>query len=193
MTPVAALMAPDADLMQRVCAGDADAFGEVVARYGDRVVGYLARLTGSRARAEDLAQETFLRLYEKRHLYRERGQLAAFLYRMATRLLVSEQRRLARRDLFGRLFLTPTAKQHDEPTQQDEVLADEAQRQVASALTALPLDWRVPLVLHLVEGLSYPEIAGVLGCREGTVKSRLSRGRAALRQRLSPYFDGAPS
>lgn len=191
MTPVAALSAPDADLMQRVRDGDAGAFGEIVARYGDRVVGYLCRLTGSRARAEDLAQETFLRLYEKRHLYREQGQLAAFLYRMATRLLASEQRRLSRRELFGRLFLAPP--EHDAPTQQRDVLADEAQRKVADALAALPLDWRAPLVLHLVEGLSYPEIGEVLGCREGTVKSRLSRGRAALREKLAGYFDGGPS
>jgi RNA polymerase sigma-70 factor (ECF subfamily) len=190
MTPLAALAAPDANLMQRVCEGDAEAFGALVARYGDRVVGYLCRLTGSRARAEDLAQETFLRLYEKRHLYREQGQLAAFLYRMATRLLASEQRRLARRELFSRLFLAPEPAA---PTQQRDVLANEAQRQVTEALASLPLAWRAPLVLHLVEGLSYPEIGQVLGCREGTVKSRLSRGRAALRQKLAGYFDGGSS
>ncbi len=183
------LPVPDGDLMQRVCAGDDEAFAEIVSRYGDRVVGYLCRLTGNRSRAEDLAQETFLRLYEKRELYREQGRLAAFLYRMATRLCASEQRRLARRDLFGRIFLLP----HDDDgpaTPQTDVLADEAQREVAAALASVPLEWRAPLVLFLVEGLSYQEIAEVLGCREGTVKSRLSRGRAALRKKLAGYFDG---
>jgi RNA polymerase sigma-70 factor (ECF subfamily) len=167
---------------------EAAAFGVLVERHMDRVVGYLAKLTGDRARAEDLAQETFLRVYRKREVYEERGQLVAFLYRVATRVLATEQRRLARRELLAKLGLAGPPDVAA-ATPHSELVATETQRRVAAALARVPLHFRAPLVLALVEELPYAEIAGILGCSEGTVKSRVSRGRAALRELLTPYLD----
>lgn len=182
----------DAELMARARRGDRDAFGQVVARYGDALVAYLARLTGSRERAEDLAQDAFLRLYRAAPRYRERGRLAAFLYRIATNLLRSEERRRRRwRTLLP--FLAPTTTSNgfhlDEPSGERRVLQREVQHQLQAAVAALPLRFRVPLVLFEVEEWSYADIAGHLGCSPGTVKSRIHRARQRLKQRLEPYWN----
>ncbi|MEL6546815.1 MAG: sigma factor, partial [Myxococcota bacterium] len=86
-------MLPDHTLIERARQGDELAFAAVLERYKDRVVGYLGRLTGCRARAEDLAQDAFIRFYERLDRYEERGKLGAYLVRMATRVFLSEERR----------------------------------------------------------------------------------------------------
>ena len=73
------------------------------------------------------------------------------------------------------------------------MLAEEAQRETQEALAALPVAFRAALVLREMEGLSYEEIAAALGCPAGTVRSRINRGRALLRERLAPYWNGGRS
>src|SRR6266852_1735597 len=85
--------ASDALLMTRVRAGDAQAFAEIVDRHKDAVVSYLTRISGNRDRAEDLGQETFLRLFRAAATYSEQGYLRAYLFRIATNLVRSEERR----------------------------------------------------------------------------------------------------
>ena len=180
------LGATDADLMAQLRTGDREAFGELIERHKDALVGYLARLTADRSRAEDLAQETFLRLYRAAPRYREEGNLTAYLYRIATNLLRSEERRARRW-----LRLTPhlTAVQPDvPPSPQAETLRRETAEQLATAVAALPLHFRAPLVLYEIEGWSYRAISKALACSEGTVKSRLARARGRLRERLAPFW-----
>lgn len=182
----------DAELMAATRGGDRDSFGRLVDRHKDGLVGYLTRLTGCRERAQDLAQEAFLALYQHAQRYDERGHLQAFLYRIATNRLRSEERREKR----WRGLVPMLASEHDgveKAPGPDRVLAGEAQRQLSAAVARLPLRFRVPLVLHEIEGWPYADIARTLGCREGTVKSRIHRGRQRLRERLAPYFEGAPS
>ncbi|MDY7092212.1 MAG: sigma-70 family RNA polymerase sigma factor [Acidobacteriota bacterium] len=180
----------DGLLMERTAAGDRGAFAELVDRYKDPLVGYLTRLSGSRDRAEDLAQETFLRLYQAADSYRHQGQLKSYLYRIATNLLRSQQRR-ERRWRWLQPVLRPTLEVTADDSQtrpQAGVLAEEAQHEVARALARLPLNFRAPLVLFELEGWSYQRIAELLGCQEGTVKSRIHRGRRKLKQELTPYW-----
>lgn len=177
----------DAELMAEVRAGDRTAFARLVDRHGDAVVNYLTRLTGQRDRAEDLAQESFLRLFRSAAGYREQGLLRAYLYRIATNLVRSEERRERRLRL---LLPFLGGRRHDEPSAPSGLLLQELHRQVAAAVAALPLGYRAPLVLHEIEGWSYADIARELGCREGTVKSRIHRGRRRLRQTLEPYWNG---
>jgi len=177
----------DAELMMGLRSGDREAFAQLVDRHKDAVVGYLARLTGSRDRAEDLAQETFLRLYRAAPGYVERGYLRAFLFRIATNLLRSEERRERRMRLLAPFLLLARA---EDPAAPSGLLRAEVQREVASAIAALPMSYRVPLVLHELEGWSYADIAVELSCREGTVKSRIFRGRERLRRSLEPYWHG---
>ncbi len=177
----------DAELMARVREGDRDAFADLVDRHKDAVVNYLTRLTGSRDRAEDLAQETFLRLFRSARDYTEQGYLRAYLYRIATNLVRSEERRDRRLRL---LMPFLPREEHAEPAAPSGLLRRELTREVASAVAKLPLRYRVPLVLHEIEGWSYVDIAQEIGCREGTVKSRVHRGRQQLKARLEPYWKG---
>jgi len=177
----------DSALMSEVIGGDRSAFTRLVERHKDAVVNYLTRLTGDRDRAEDLAQETFLRLFQAAPKYQEQGLLRAYLFRIATNLVRSEERRAKRLRL---LLPFLGGRRHDEPAAASGMLLQELHRQVAVALAKLPLRFRVPLVLHEIEGWSYADIAQELSCREGTVKSRIHRGRQHLRQRLEPYWNG---
>jgi RNA polymerase sigma-70 factor, ECF subfamily len=177
----------DAELMARVREGDREAFADLVDRHKDAVVTYLARLTACRDRAEDLAQEAFLRLFKAAADYVEQGFLRAFLFRIATNLVRSEERRAQRQRLLAPFL--PRAE-HAEPAAASGLLRRELHREVAAALAQLPLRYRVPLVLHEIEGWSYVDIAQETGCREGTVKSRVHRGRRQLKKRLEPYWNG---
>ena len=181
---------PDAGLMVRLRTGDRDAFTDLVERHKDAVVNYLTRLTGNRDRAEDLAQETFLRLFRSAGSYSEQGLLRAYLFRIATNLVRSEERRERRL----RLLLPFLGNhRHAEPSAPSGLLRRELHREVAAAVAQLPLRYRVPLVLHEIEGWPYADIARELGCREGTVKSRIHRGRQHLKERLAPYWNGGPA
>jgi RNA polymerase sigma-70 factor (ECF subfamily) len=180
----------DASQMARVRSGDRDAFTDLVDRHKDAVVNYLTRLTGNRDRAEDLAQETFLRLFRSAGSYTEQGLLRGYLFRIATNLVRSEERREKRLRL-----LLPFLGRQDraEPAASSGLLRQEMHREVTAAVAQLPLRYRVPLVLHEIEGWAYADIARALGCREGTVKSRIHRGRQHLKERLAPYWQGGPA
>ena len=178
----------DAALMTRVRSGDREAFGQLVDRHKDALVNYLTGLTRSRDRAEELAQESFLRLYQSSARYREQGQFVPFLFRIATNLLRSEERRARRWRI---LSLKISSNGHEPgPTPQAQLLKEEATERVAWALAELPLKYRSPLMLREMEGWSYREIASALGCQEGTIKSRINRGRDRLRHLLSSYWNG---
>ncbi len=182
----------DGELLAQAQAGERQAFAVLVDRHKDILVGYLTRLTGDAERAEDLAQEAFLRLFTSARTYEERGQLRAYLFRIATNLLRSEERRSSRwRRLRGLFAHTNGHAEGGLPASQERrLLAAEIGGLVEEAISRLPLRYRAPLVLREIEGLSYREICGALGCREGTVKSRIHRGRQLLRQRLEPYWIG---
>lgn len=182
----------DAQLMARVCRGDRDAFALLVDRHKDALVGYLARLTGSPDRAQDLAQEAFLRLLRASGSYgsyREQGHLAAFLYRIATNLVRSEARRERRWRVLVPELRRP-AIEPAAPAGPQRLLQRELQGRLAEAVARLPLALRAPLVLYEIEEWSQRDIARALGCPEGTVKSRLHRARSRLREELAAYWDG---
>lgn len=189
----------EASTIESVRFDDPAAFAEVVDEHKDPIVNYLTRLVGDRDRAEDLAQETFVRLYQHRHRYQDVGHLAAFLFRIATNLVRSEERRKKRWRI-----LRPTLVRDDtaadgvatmppRPDPEGRALAAEERRIVTRAISRLPLDFRAPLVLREIEGLAYREIAEALDLSEGTVKSRLHRARALLETELADYWQDGVS
>ncbi len=185
----------DSALMKRVAAGEQEAFAVVVDRHKDGLVGYLTRLTRSRERAEDLAQEAFLRLYAAAGRYREEGHLTAFLYRIATNLLRTEERRAKRWRLISAAWPPHRwlTAERDEGAVDGRLLARERSSHLAGAIAELPLTQRAALVLAEIEGWPLREVARTLGCQEGTIKSRLFRARARLKEKLAPYFEERPS
>ena len=181
--------ASDDRLVELGLSGDRAAWGELVERHKDGLVNYLTRMTGERATAEDLAHDAFVRLFERAASYRPQGRFRGYLYRIAVNLLRSQERRRQRWRLIATRFL-PVNGDRPEPAASARVLGDERDRQVADAVARLPRKFRAPIVLFNVEGWSYQEIAEALGCREGTVKSRIFRGRQLLRRELEPYWTG---
>jgi RNA polymerase sigma-70 factor, ECF subfamily len=179
-------METDDVLIQRIREGDDDAFGEIVDRYKDPLVNYLTHLVRSRDRAEEIAQDAFVRLYRNVDKYRERERLAPYLFRIATNLVVSE----ARRDKRWTLLLPrlQASSRRSAPSPETVVMADEIQREVSAALSRLPIKYRAPLVLFEIEEWSYEEIGKALELRNGTVKSRISRAREMLRKSLAPWW-----
>ncbi len=182
----------DGALMRRIQEGDTDAFCELVDRYKDALVNYLTRMTRCRDRAEDYAQETFVRVFRTADRYREQGQLSGYLFRIATNLLRSDERRAGRWRGLSPLYAA--SRRDKEPSAQERrLLSEEATNRVTRALAALPLLYRAPLVLREIEGWTYAQIAEALACREGTVKSRINRGKARLRVELESYWQGEES
>lgn len=176
----------DARLMERVQKGDAVAFEQIVERYKTPLISYLTRMTHCRDQAEDYAQEAFVRLFQNCHRYREQGVLAGYLFRIATNLLRSDERRKSR----WRLLLGELARHSErhEPSPRRQALHREVSDVVGEAIATLPTRLRAPLVLREMEGWSYVEIADSLGCRVGTVKSRIHRAKSRLREQLLPYW-----
>jgi RNA polymerase sigma-70 factor, ECF subfamily len=175
-------------LMQRVQAGDPEAFRDIVDRYKDSLVNYLTHMIRSRDRAEEIAQDAFVRLYRNASRYRQQEKLGPYLFRIATNLVVTEVRRRKRWSLLlPRLY----ASAPEMPASPDrDLIHSEIQRQVTAAIGLLPVKLRAPLVLFEIEEWSYEEIAQALDIRSGTVKSRISRARQQLRRRLAPWWTG---
>jgi len=177
----------DGRLLAAAREGDRAAFAELIERHKDSLVSYLTRLCGRQEEAEDLAQEAFLRLYERSQAYREEGKLRSYLFSIATNLVRSRHRQRKRREVLRSIFLSSNG--HRTPAkQQSGLLEQELQEQLACAIADLPLRYRTPLVLFEVEGWSYREICELTGLREGTVKSRIHRAKRSLRERLEPYW-----
>lgn len=179
---------PDAELVARWRAGDARAFEELVKRHERRVFRFLVRMLGDVRDAEDVTQDAFLNLHRHGHRFRGEARFSTFLYRIAANAALNRRRTLGRyrrriEELLGRHesgMDDPVAPRDPESA----VAGSEIDRQVQRALLSLPESLRLPVVLCDIEGLGYREIAQTLGLREGTVKSRIHRGRLALRDRL---------
>ena len=157
---------------------------EIVDQHSERVYRLAYRLTGNRHDAEDLTQEVFVRVFRSLSTYTP-GTFEGWLHRITTNLFLDQARRKQRirfdalsDERAARLASTAAAPDaaYDDRTFDDDVEA---------ALAALPPDFRAAVVLCDIEGLSYEEIASILGAKLGTVRSRIHRGRAMLRTALA--------
>jgi len=178
----------DSELMQRVCGGDEDAFAVIVNRYKDPLVNYLTHMVRSRERAEDMAQEAFVRLYRNAERYRQAEKLAPYLFRIATNHTISEMRREKRWRLLMPRLVAGSSK--SAPAPDVSLMSDEVQQKVNAALEKLPLKFRAPLALYEIEEWSYDDIARAMECRIGTVKSRIARARELMRRQLAGWWIG---
>jgi len=188
----AALGGEERSLVERHRYGDPGAFEEIYERFGEMVFNLALRLAGDREEAADLTQETFLRVYRHLGKFGGRSTLKTWVYRVALNHCRS---RLARRRPPARPIEAEDGRfEPVDPARGPEAraLAGDAGRRVTSALAALPPAFREAVVLRDLEGLTYEEIAEVLGMRIGTVRSRIARGRDALRRLLAPGEETVP-
>jgi RNA polymerase sigma-70 factor (ECF subfamily) len=164
----------DALLVARIRAGDEEAFEIMMARYQAPLFRYLRGLVGDHELANDLVQETFLRAYRAINSLDDPGLLRSWLYRIAHNQAISA---LRRRRLIN--WLPLVFGQHVSAPAPERAALEAAR--VQAALARVPAQQRAPLLLHLVAGFSYAEVAALLQVSEGTVRMRISRGRATFR------------
>ncbi len=175
----------DAALMLAYGQGDAAAFDRLFARWGGRLLAYLQRMVSDAATAEELVQETFLRVHGARDRYAVEARFSTWLYRIGTNLALNELRRPRRKrphastDEDGAIPLVARSPGPERQTQ--------ARREVDAVtreLGRLPERQRMALWLSAVEGLSYAEIARALETSDKSVKSLVHRARATLVERM---------
>lgn len=195
----------DDELMERFQKGDEDAFTLLVRRHEKPLINFIAQFIGDRDSAEDLAQDTFIRIFQAAPRYKPgRAQFNTWMYHIASNLCKNELRNRARRD---RHWVDNTVKDEEEDAgtgiesrianapadasyQPDVVLQRKELRDaLRKAIAALPEQYREPLVLRDIQGLSYEEISKVLGIRAGTTKSRINRARLILKDKLKPFME----
>lgn len=176
------------DFLDRLRAGDARAFEALVTEHQHRVFGVALRMLGSRAEAEDVAQEVFLRVQRSVAAFRGEARLSTWLYGITSRLclsrLASPHRRHAR---LTRPLTEDMVRDPDDPAADAE--RGEMRAALGEAIAALPEERRIVVILRDVEGLSYEEIAAALNLEPGTVRSRLHRARMELKERLERFLE----
>ena len=177
----------DEDLMLALRVGDEASFEALYKRYRNRLYAFLVRYTGDPAAAQDLFQETFLRVFRDRARYEPRAAFVTWLFTIARRLCLDHLRAGGRTKEI--LFGSPTALATIadlEPGPLRAIENAEEERRLAAALVGLPEKDRAILLLSRLEGLRYAEIAKILGTSEGAVKVRAHRALLQLRRTLLP-------
>jgi RNA polymerase sigma-70 factor, ECF subfamily len=196
---------PDADapLVEALRREDPEATEALVETYGDRVYRLAFRITGSNEDAEEAAQDALWTAANKIHTFKGESAFGSWLYRIAANAAYQKVR--ARRGKLREIALDDVmpvlddAGRHFEPMDDwsrrvdDHALQRELRHVLEEAIDGLPPDYRTALVMHDVEGLSNPDIAGALGISLPAVKSRVHRSRLYLRKRLADYLDRPPS
>jgi len=186
--------ATESQFIERLKRGDAAAFEVLVAQRSGEIYGLLYRLTENSEEARDLTQETFLRAFQSIEHFRGDADLRTWIYRIAINQARNRWRwwRRRRRDSTvsldstdgrgSKLVSTLPADHGNTPEQ--NTLAHERESVLRAALLTLGRAYRETVILRDIEGMSYEEVAATLGISVGTVKSRLARGRSALRRKV---------
>lgn len=186
----------DSEVVQRFLDGDDRAFTELVRRYETQLLGFVVRTIGDRGRAEDLVQETFVRVFRHLHKFDQSRKFSAWIYTIARNLTRNELRSRSRNPLVFFQTLTKNWDGDIRPLEWEDPKArpDDLYRKrflrekVEEAVELLPDHHRTVFVLRELEGKSYEEIAEITECNLGTVKSRLNRARNRFAQLVAPMI-----
>jgi RNA polymerase sigma-70 factor (ECF subfamily) len=185
----------DQQLVERAQRGDKHAFGLLVAKYQRRLGRLISRFVRNAAEAEDVTQDAFIKAYRALPAFRGDSAFYTWLYRIgintAKNHLVSQGRRAPTSTPFDAEEaedFEDAALLHEVATPENELMSKQVVAVVNSSLQELPDDLRTALTLREIEGLSYEEIAAVMDCPIGTVRSRIFRAREAIATNLRPLL-----
>ena len=185
--------AVDFTLMERIGAGDHQAFRELVERHQNAVIGTVAKMLGNASESEDIAQQVFLRIWRNAKRYRPDAKFTTYLFTITRNLVFNESRRKSRKKEVSsdeREENSNCLVEASPDRQPDaELLQAELQHAVDAAIASLPETQRMAVVLRRYEQLSYEEIAETLELSVSAVKSLLFRARTTLRESLSDYLN----
>ncbi|HSV53253.1 MAG TPA: RNA polymerase sigma factor RpoE [Burkholderiaceae bacterium] len=200
-TPPPAVSASDSDLMlvERTVAGDQRAFELLVIKYQRRIERLIGRMVRDVDLVEDIAQETFIRAYRALHQFRGEAQFYTWLYRIAVNTAKKALVDLKRNPVMTESAFRSSDEDDETSRVGNELTAEEtpetvlAAKEIAAAVNAameaLPEDLRQAVTLREIEGLSYEEIAEVMNCPIGTVRSRIFRAREAISAKVKPLLE----
>lgn len=183
----------DEDLMWLLRKGNMEAFESLARRYDKKLLNFLYRFVSSREQAEDLVQQTLLKVYHNRLKFKNRGKFSTWMYTIAANLARDYLRKIRRYQFVS--LDEPVGENSNiidfyrEPDEKKMTSLEEKEmRQVVRvAIDQLPQDQRMAILLSHFEHMSYKDIARVLNCQKGTVKSRIFRARARLKGLLTNY------
>jgi RNA polymerase sigma-70 factor (ECF subfamily) len=184
----------DEELMNLCVEGSEEALGELVKRYKPRIVSVIYRYINDPVRAEEIAQEVFVRVWVHREKYRRTARFSTWIFTIALNLTKNEIRYRVRHSKVMSIeglkeigstvgfFLKDRSRGPEEKLEEREL-----QEVVGNAIASLPPKYRDAVVLRDIEGLSYEEVGEILSVPGGTVRSRINRGRLILKKKLEPY------
>ena len=178
----------DEKLISRFQAGDERAYVELVNRYKDKLLNFVFQFLGDIEQAEDVVQDTMLRLYEKKHYYKEIAKFSTWIYTIARNLANTELRKRKRRKTTYLSHLSKEERQFEIPAVQDDVdqsLHNEfINDRIQSAINNLPEHFKLVIILRDIQELSYDDISNIVEVPLGTIKSRINRARIQLQAEL---------
>tara|TARA_A100001011_G_C14265697_1_gene824564 strand:+ start:429 stop:1013 length:585 start_codon:yes stop_codon:yes gene_type:complete len=178
----------DEKLISRFQAGDERAYVELVNRYKDRLLNFVFQFLGDIEQAEDVVQDTMLRLYEKKHYYKEIAKFSTWIYTISRNLANTELRKRKRRKTTYLSQMSKEERQYEIPAVQDDVdqsLHNEfINDRIQSAINNLPEHYKLVIILRDIQELSYDDISNIVEVPLGTIKSRINRARIQLQAEL---------
>ena len=178
----------DEKLISRFQAGDERAYVELVNRYKDKLLNFVFQFLGDIEQAEDVVQDTMIRLYEKKHYYKEIAKFSTWIYTIARNLANTELRKRKRRKTTYLSQMSKEERQYEIPAVQDDVdqsLHNEfINDRIQSAINNLPEHFKLVIILRDIQELSYDDISNIVEVPLGTIKSRINRARIQLQAEL---------
>ncbi len=181
----------DEELIARFQKGDEQAYVELVNRYRDRLMNFAYRFVNDDEQAEDIVQDTLLKLYTHRHYYRNIAKFSTWIYTIAGNLAKTELRKRKRHKVTNLSQMGREEREYELPSVEAEsgqiVHEQYAEKQIQQAIQTLPLHFRTVIILRDIQELSYEEISNIVDVPLGTVKSRINRARLQLQKALKDF------
>lgn len=194
MTEDKSPIAEDNLLISRFKQGDESAFTELIQKYSRRIYQIAWAILQNREDAEEVTQDTFIRMHRALPSFRGDSQFTTWMHTIAANLAKNKYQWNKSRGTLSNVSINASQEDSEQtldlpdehPSPQQQVLWSERSQQLQQALAEMPDTYKQALLLHNVDGLQYDEIASILQCEIGTVKSRIARAREFLRTKLNP-------
>lgn len=178
----------DEQLMSLFQGGDENAYIELVNRYKDKLINFIFNYLGDLESSEDVVQETMIKLYQKKHYYKEIAKFSTWLYTIAKNLANTELRKRKQRKTTLLSQFSKEDKTYDLPSNDpepgQEIQTDIVNKIIRDAVDQLSEKFKIVIVLRDIQGLSYEDISEIINVPIGTVKSRINRARLQLQVEL---------